>query len=164
MAEATRTRFYEIRDAFLTNIESAAAAVAADRSLLEVRNGIGETLLHWMVVENIVPAVQVLIASGAAVDTTNNFGATPLMEAASLGYEEMCQLLLAHGADVRYVSPRGESPLFHASRSRQMKTLRILLVQFRPDEPLAAYFDDLGLDMIFDTEDEVSELLRSRGL
>lgn len=164
MAEDSQARFHEIKDAYLTAIEAGSAAVAADHSLLEVRSGIGETVLHWLVAENVIPAVQSLISSGAAVDPTNDFGATPLMEAASLGYEDMCRLLLEHGADVRYVSQCGDSPLCHASRSRQLQTLRILLSQLRPDESLQPYFDAIELGMIFDIEDDVTKLLQSRGL
>ena len=162
--EDCRARFYEIRDAYLTDVGAASLAVSTDRTLLDVRSGIGETVLHWLVVEDVIHAVESLIACGAEVDTKNDFGATPLMEAASLGYEDMCRLLLTHGADVRYINERGESALRHASRSRQLPALRILLSQLQPDEPLQPYFDDLEIEMIYGTEDDVTELLKSRGL
>jgi ankyrin repeat protein len=164
MNDDSHTSFYEIRDAYLSDLAAASAAVAADGSLLDVRSRLGETLLHWLAVEDAIPAVQSLIASGAAIDPTNKFGATPLMEAASLGYEAMCRLLLMHGANVRYISPRGDSALCHAARSRQLGTLQILLSQMQPDESLQPFFQDIELDLIFDTEDEVTRLLESRGL
>lgn len=108
--------------------------------------------------------MRALIGLGAEVDCTNDFGATPLMEAAELGYGEMCGMLLAHGANPRYVSADGESPLCHAARSRQLETLRLLLSRFEPGERLESYFDEVYLRMIFDVDDSVTELLRSRGL
>jgi ankyrin repeat protein len=164
VSEIDRNRFYEIRNAFLEDVAAASALVEADRTLLDVRSGIGETPLHWLVVEDVIPAVTELIRLGAEVDCTNEFGATALMEAAQLGYIEMCGLLLAHGASPRYMSSRGESPLCHAARSRQIETLQVLLTRFEDSEDLRPYFDDLDLDMIFDISDTVTDLLRSRGL
>lgn len=164
MSEHDRSRFYEIRNAFLEDVAAAAALVAADQTLLDVRSGIGETPLHWLVVEDVIPAVIELIRLGAEVDCTNEFGATALMEAAQLGYVEMCGLLLAHGASPRYINPHGESPLCHAARSRQIETLQVLLTRFDDSEDLRPYFDDLDLHIIFDTADAVTDLLRSRGL
>lgn len=164
MSNDCRAKFYNIRNAFLTDLEAASAAVAADPGLLNARSGIGETVLHWLAVENVIPAVQALIARGADTNPKNDFGATPLMEAAMLGLADMCKLLLAHGADVRYVNPRGESPLFHAAKCRQSQTLEILLSHLKPDESLEPYFDEFELPLIFSTDDEVTRLLQSRGL
>lgn len=164
MTDSHQTKFYNIRNAFLTDLNAASAAVTADASLLNARSGLGETVLHWLAIENVTPAVQSLLAQGADADPKNDFGATPLMEAAMLGLDDMCQLLLAHGADVRYVNPRGESPLSHAARSRQAQTLRMLLSHFKPNESLEPYFDEVELSVVFGTNDEVTSLLRSRGL
>ncbi len=52
MNDDSRARFYEIRNAYVSDVATASAAVAADGSLLEVRSGLGETVLHWLVVED----------------------------------------------------------------------------------------------------------------
>lgn len=46
-------KFCEIRNAFLEDVTAASGLVMADRTLLDARNGIGETPLHWLVVEDV---------------------------------------------------------------------------------------------------------------
>ena len=132
--------------------------------LLDVRSRIGETVMHWLVVEDVIPAVKSVLALGAAVDSTNNFGQTPLMEAAELGNVEMCELLLEHGANPGYLSPNDESPLCHAARSHQLGTLKVLLAQFADAEDLQPYFDEVYLGIIFSEDSPVTTVLESRGV
>lgn len=74
--------------------------VRADPQLLEARTSLGETPLHYLVVENQLRAVLLLVEAGAAVDTVSAVGGTPLSEAASLGYVDMVEYLLARGASL----------------------------------------------------------------
>jgi ankyrin repeat protein len=80
------------------------------------RSGLGETPLHYLVVENKLDAVSLLIRYGAAVNTKDTVASdTPLHVAAYLGYFDMVKLLLAHGADVHAVNRDNETPLHKAT-------------------------------------------------
>jgi ankyrin repeat protein len=120
-------RFYELRDAFLENSDDALARVRADRSLLDVRSGLGETLLHWFTVEYREDIVKGLLDLGAAVDPTNHFGSTPFAEAAQLRNESMCQLLLKHGASSDPINQYGETPLMLGAFMGEVAMCRALL-------------------------------------
>ncbi len=85
--------------------------VRAEPQLLEARTELGETPLHYLVVENQLRAVRLLADAGAAVNTVNAFGATALAEAASLGYVEMVEYLIARGASLRL--PEQQEPTLH---------------------------------------------------
>lgn len=120
-------RFYEIRNALLENMNEALARVRADHSLLDVRSGLGETLLHWFAIEYREDIVKALLDLGASVDPTNHFGSTPFAEAAQLGNENMCRLLLKHGAAIDPVNQNGETPLMLAAFMGDATTCRFLL-------------------------------------
>ncbi|MBE7498668.1 MAG: ankyrin repeat domain-containing protein [Verrucomicrobiaceae bacterium] len=120
-------RFYEIRNVFLENMDEALARVRGDRSLLDVRSGLGETLLHWSAIEYREDIVKALLDLGASVDPTNHFGSTPFAEAAQLRNENMCRLLLKHGAAIDPVNQNGETPLMLAAFMGDATTCRFLL-------------------------------------
>lgn len=164
MADASTTPFYELRDAFIHDLAKAESMIAADRGLLNARNSLGETVLHWLAIENALAEVRLLIRLGADVNCINESGRTPLMEIAMLGLEDMCRLLLEHGANVRHVSDEGESALSHAALSKRKHLLHLLLAQFPAGESLQPYFDEMDLEMLLMKDNEVSKLLQSRGL
>ena len=66
--------------------------------VLELRNGIGETALHYLAVENYAEAVQLLIELGADVNVMNDFGATALEEAIVVEAKETVEVLRRAGA------------------------------------------------------------------
>ena len=72
--------------------------MAADRSILELRTGIGETALHYLAVDNYGSGVQTLIDLGASVHVTNEFGRSPLDEAAMVGAADAVAVLRRAGA------------------------------------------------------------------
>lgn len=65
---------------------------------LTLRNGIGETALHYLAVENYADAVQLLIDLGADANVGNDFGATALQEALQVGANEAAEVLRRAGA------------------------------------------------------------------
>ena len=71
-------RFYAFRDAVWCDKAEAARLLAEDPSLIAVRNSIGETVMHYLAVENERASVEWLLDRGADVNTRNNFGSTPL--------------------------------------------------------------------------------------
>lgn len=85
------------REALMTDLKSAEAMLERQPSVLHQADPVGETALHYLVVENGLDAVRWLIARGAHVDGSKS-DQTPLGDAASLGYPEMIRLLLDAGA------------------------------------------------------------------
>ena len=112
--------------AALESPDSMLELVRAEPHLLEARTGLGETPLHYLVVENQLRAVILLVEAGAAVNTISSVGGTPLSEAASLGYSEMVEYLLARGANL--LLPEQHEPTLHeAVRSGEAGVVKMLL-------------------------------------
>jgi ankyrin repeat protein len=159
------SRFVQIRDAAFYDRDVAARLITEDRSILEARNGIGETALHFLVVENAHEAVDFLRANGATIDARNEFSSTPLMEAAALGYRDMCKYLIAHGADIRNKSARDGSTVFsRAAQHGGIDILRYLLDLLQTNEDINEYFPDVDAWLILEEDSDVAHLLRQRGL
>ena len=79
--------------------------------LLRADYSLGETVLHFLAIENYTEAVRFLAQAGADVNTKNKFGDTPLISAAQLGHEEMVRILLQFGAKFeRAVHYDGQRP------------------------------------------------------
>ena len=105
-----RPEWYQLRDALeQADFVTAAALVEKDPRLLDERNGIGETVLHFLAVENNQPAVEWLHARHADLNATNELGTPLLFEVAELGYRDLLVWLLRHGADPRNRKPDGQS-------------------------------------------------------
>lgn len=95
----TDPRFYQLRNAAYTDLAAARELIANDASIVEAKNSIGETALHFLVVENQLEAVKFLAQAGSDVNNHNDFGTPAIIEAAQLGYGEMVELLLKLGAN-----------------------------------------------------------------
>ena len=80
------------------SIEFAAALLDAEPHLLCARTALGETALHFLVVENRIDLVHWLHARGASLDTVSELAISPLAEAAYLGHEGLVAWLLDNGA------------------------------------------------------------------
>jgi len=157
-------RFFAFRNAVYSDLKTAGEMLASDPGLLRVRNGIGETVMHFLVVENGLETVAWLIGKGAEVDTKNEFGQTPLMEAASLGLIEMCRLLIAHGANFRYLNSREESVFSAAAESDQAEALEYLLGLLLPGENINPFFSNVDAEMALSRSPKSAALLTPRGL
>lgn len=59
----------------------------------------GESVLHFLAVENNQPAIEWLHSRNADLNTTNEFGTPLLFEVALLGYQNLFLWLVQHGAD-----------------------------------------------------------------
>jgi len=95
-----RPEWYQLRDALeQADFVTAAALVEKVPPLIDERNGIGETVLHFLAVENNQPAVEWLHARRADLNATNKFGTPLLFEVADLGYRDLLVWLLQHGAN-----------------------------------------------------------------
>jgi ankyrin repeat protein len=101
--------FNDLVDTSVENHPAAERLLSHEPELIDFRNGLGETALHVLAVEDFPDGVKFLGKHGAFLDTKNEWGKTPLMEAAILGNEPMVGLLLELGARVDVLTYEGES-------------------------------------------------------
>jgi len=124
----TEPRWYELRSAlFAGDYKAAEEILRKDRGLLELRNGIGETVLHYLAVENAAEGVAWLHGKGADLDTKNKFGIPVLFEVAQLGYKDLFAWFAARGANLRAVDEYGQGLVAFLAEQRKIKMARIAL-------------------------------------
>lgn len=157
-------RFYTFRDSVRNNPMAAEEMLTRAPELIRLCNGIGETALHFLAVENHLEEVTWLIEHGAEVDSLNDFKQTPLMEVAGIGHLEMCQLLVSHGANIRYVSPWGESVLSAAASHDQAEIVEYMLGLLPPEENVNRFFENVDAEMTLKHSPKSTALLTPRGL
>ena len=93
--------WYELRDAVLQKDFSAADRLLEAHPALSVaRNGIGETVLHFLAVENDEAGVAWLKSRGFALDTKNEFGTPAVFEVAQLRHKALLNWFIESGADI----------------------------------------------------------------
>ena len=112
--------------AFLESVDAGLRLLKAEPDLIRARDGLGETPLHYLAVENDLASVRALVEHGAQVNTLNECGGTPLSEAASLGYVELVKYLLSVGAKLR-IEGQKEPILHEAVRSGSAEMVKLFL-------------------------------------
>jgi ankyrin repeat protein len=112
--------------AFFSSEDEALRLLKEEPGLIESRDGLGETPLHYLSVENQLHAVKTLVSKGGSVNTVNLCGGTPLSEAASLGYTELVSFLLSTGAKL-LIEGQSELLLHAAVRSGCLETVKAIL-------------------------------------
>lgn len=106
--------WYLLRDAICAkDLDLATSLLAQQPSLLHITNSIGETVLHFLAVENAAEGVAWLHAKGAELDVKNKFGTPALFEVASLGYKELFAWFLKHGANIHARDADGQDIVQH---------------------------------------------------
>ena len=88
---------------------AASPALEQNPGLLFATNGIGESVLHFLAVENNQPGVKWLHGRGADLNAANAFGSPLLFEAALLGHRDLFLWLVDHGADPAKQDAQGQS-------------------------------------------------------
>ena len=74
--------------------------LAENPALPTMRNGIGETVLHFLAVENDIQAVSWLHAREFSLDEKNKFGTPAVFEVAQLEYKELFLWFSHRAADL----------------------------------------------------------------
>src|SRR5262245_691077 len=106
--DKTDPAWYVFRDVVYSGDFAEAASLLSEKpALLHMMNGIGETVLHFLAVENDREGVSWLHANGADLDTKNVFGRPVLFEVASLGYKELFRWFTDNGANLRATDADG---------------------------------------------------------
>ena len=110
MTAAVDPRWYGLRNALCERRFNDAEALLRDSPvLLLMTNGLGETVLHFLAVENDREGVEWLRVRGADLDTKNAFGTPVLFEVAQLEYKELYAWFVERGADTTTVDGEGNS-------------------------------------------------------
>jgi ankyrin repeat protein len=110
----TDERWYELRNAiYRMNLQLAADMLHREPSLLKLSNAIGETVLHFLAVENHTEGVAWLHHQGSPIDTKNKFGIPVLFEVASLQNKELFKWFVEKGADIQATNSEGQDIVEH---------------------------------------------------
>jgi len=103
-------KWYELRNLVAERkFEEAAALIASEPSLRSAVNGLGETVLHYLAVENDQEGVSWLLSQGFDINTRNEFGTPAVFEVAQLDYRDLLQWFISSGADVKCQDNDGRS-------------------------------------------------------
>ncbi|MEM7401296.1 MAG: ankyrin repeat domain-containing protein [Pseudomonadota bacterium] len=145
------------------SLDQAVKLVSENPSLLNMRTGLGETPLHYLVVEDQIEAVKQLVKLGAEVNTISNVNGTPLSEAASLGYESMVLYLLKQGAEIE-ISGQNDPTLIEGIRSGNVEVVKLLL-EYGANFDSTDSLGNTGLHVAADDDNrsEVLEYLIDKG-
>jgi ankyrin repeat protein len=118
--------WYDLRDAVYTRKwSSAEQLLAANPGLVSSRDGLGETVLHFLAVENDLEGVAWLHAHGFDINSKNDFGTPVIFEVAQLGYKDLVLWFISKGGDV-------------AAKDRDGRTIHEYLDEF--EHPDMSYF------------------------
>ena len=164
MPESEEERNRCFRKLAFSDIESAIKAVKEDPSLLNVRDGVGETVFHYVVIENRIDLAQKLLDAGSNVDATEYWHTSPLMNAAELGYLEMVKWLVRNGADIDLKDDFEDTALSKSTRNDRRDVFDFLISLVR-DRDINFYYDCCSAEDVFDNKDLVMrDKLLSLGL
>lgn len=92
----------EFRNALYSGeFEAAEELLKTTPALIHLTDGLGETALHFLAVENDKPSVSWLRARGADINTGNKFGTPVVFEVAQLEYKELFSWFVENGVDLQ---------------------------------------------------------------
>ena len=111
--------------------EEAAALLARQPSLRSAVDGMGETVLHYLAVENDQQGVSWLASQDFDINTRNEFGTPVVFEVAQLDYRDLLQWFVSNGADLKY-------------RDGEGKNIKEYVLEFG-HEDIAKHLESLGI-------------------
>lgn len=104
-SDTTDKLWYAFRNAVYSHdFDSATSILKQYPAMLSSKNSIGETVLHFVAVENDIEGVSWLHSKGADINTRNKFGDPVVFEVASLGYKELFAWFIKSGANLRVLN------------------------------------------------------------
>lgn len=110
------------------NLDSVAALVKADPTLVRALDRLQRTPLHWACRGVHFDLVRFLIDHGAYVNAVDVNGVTPLHSVASRGHTDAAKLLIEHGAglDVKGKLDLG-TPIHYAAQGGHVEVVKLLM-------------------------------------
>ena len=104
--------WYELRNAvYAKEFEIAESLLKANPHLIDLRDGLGETVLHFLAVENDVEGVAWLHDRGFDLDTKNKCGTPVIFEVAQLGYKDLILWFAQRGVNFLALDRDGQDIL-----------------------------------------------------
>lgn len=130
------TEWYQLRELVAQRrFEEASSLLELSPSVRIAVNGLGETVLHYLAVENDEQGVAWLSSQGFDINTRNEFGTPVAFEVAQLDYGQLFQWFISNGADVRCRDRDG----------RDIKEYVLEFDQAGSHKEIAQYLASLGL-------------------
>lgn len=124
--------WYELRDLVAAKqFEEAAAFLVRNPSLRSAVNGIGETVLHHLAVENDGQGVSWLCSQGFDINTRNEFGTPVVFEVALLDHRDLLEWFISNGADLK-------------CRDNEDQSIKEYVLEFG-HEDIAKHLETLGI-------------------
>jgi ankyrin repeat protein len=120
------------------NLARAKTLAEADRGVVNGKDFLGSTALHWAVHNKSEEAVRVVTGLGGKVNAPDAMGRRPLHWAVGEKSVEMTELLLTLGADVNATDQMGATAL-------------------------SLYLVSAGVDKLLDPNDKIVQLLKRSG-
>lgn len=118
-AMTTNPLWYDLRNSvYRREFVDAQDLLTANPNLLDLRNSIGETVLHFLAVENDLEGVRWLHARGFTLNTRNRFGEPMIFEVAALGHKELLLWLAHQGVDFSVVDRANRRILTYLRKNR----------------------------------------------
>src|SRR5262249_14783448 len=106
---STEPRWYAFRNTVRAKrYAEAEASLKRDPELIKLRSALGETVLHFLAVENNREAVAWLHARGADLNTKNKCGTPVSFEIALLRRRELFAWFVQHGVDLKATDADGQ--------------------------------------------------------
>lgn len=125
-------KWYELRTLVAgKKFAEAAALIEHEPSICSAVNGLGETVLHYLAVENDAEGVSWLWEKGFDINTRNGFGTPVVFEVAQLDYKALLQWFISSGANVKCQDSDG-------------KNIKEYVLAFG-HEDIAQYLESLGI-------------------
>lgn len=123
----TPAKWYQLRDSVLLHeFAMSEQLLKDDASLIGLRNDIGETVLHFMAVENDGEAVSWLHARGFSLNVKNTFDIPVVFEVAQLGYKELFLWFVDKGVDLSAKDGDGNDILAHLLEHQEEEMARFV--------------------------------------
>ena len=124
--------WYELRALIAERkFEDASALIGREPSLRFAVNGLGETVLHYLAVENDQEGVAWLFSQGFDINTQNEFGTPVVFEVAQLDYRDLLRWFISNGADLK-------------CKDREGKNIKEYVLMYE-HEDIAKHLESLGI-------------------
>eukprot|EP00741_Cyanophora_paradoxa_P004982 tig00000842_g4830.t1 len=103
----------------------------ADHTTVNVKNALGNTIMHFAAQHGSVDLMRLLLSIGASAGVKNNRGNTPLHRAALFGHVEAAKVLLGANADPHTQNQFEETPIALAIEYKHPEVAELLLKSSR---------------------------------
>lgn len=109
------------------DLDAMASALARNPAVIDARNRLGKTPLHYAVSFKQLEVMELLLRHDSDLDAADHTGMTPLHAAAMFGRASEARWLLEHGAQASPIDAFGDTPLHTAAIFGHGHIIQLLL-------------------------------------